>query len=149
MLQANRYVLCVLSVCVQGALAGRSLLGHAAIVVVDGEQWQACVREAVGWVYFKSVGSVYDHAVLLGFGSGRSQLSLAREGASGQFARGEAEKLNGTQKKEKALLGARRLLFTEKMLASNLKRLTNGRTAPKKAKADALLELLAACERVG
>ena len=133
---------CVLSLCVQGALAGRSLLGHAAIVVADAGAWGACVREAVGWLYFKSVGSVYDHALLFGYAMRKGEYALPRASV------GCAVVLNGTQKKEKALLEARRLVFSEKTMQSNVKRLTNGRTAAPKPRLDALHLLLAASARV-
>jgi len=133
---------------VQGRLEGRSLLGHAAIVVVDADEWQAVLREAAGWLYFKSLGSICDHVYLFGLGKGRQ--SAGTEQVVPRASPGTAVALNGTQKKEQAVLRARRLVFSAKTLASNLKRYTNGRvkSAPAVAKPDALLALLAACERV-
>jgi hypothetical protein len=124
----------------EGALPGRSLLGYNAIVVRDSNEWQAVLKEVVAWCYVKCIGTVYDHVLLFGFGgtSDRAKFSGPRA---------DSEKTNGTGQKERALMRAKRLVFTEKTMASNLKRLTNGRTKPK-PKPDALLALLAASEFV-
>jgi hypothetical protein len=122
----------------EGALPGRSLLGYNAIVVRDNDEWQAVLKEVVAWCYVKSIGTVYDHVLLFGFGG-------TSDRAKFQFVSGE--KTNGTGQKERALMRAKRLVFTEKTMASNLKRLTNGRTKPK-PKPDALLAMLEASEFV-
>jgi hypothetical protein len=120
-------------------------------VVVDGARWHAVLREAVGFVYFKSVGSIIDHVYLFGLGSARGFASAGTEKVVPRARPGFGVELNGTQKKEQALFRARRLEFTAKKMASNLKRYTNSRIgknnvcAPKRS--DALHELLAACER--
>jgi hypothetical protein len=140
----------VKSASVQGRLEGRSLLGHAAVVVVDADEWHAVLREAVGWLYFKSLGSIVDQVYLYGLGSARGCASAGTEKVVPRASPGTGVALNGTQKKEQALLRARRLEFSAKTLTSNLKRYTNGRVkaAPAVAKPDALLALLTACERV-
>ena len=135
----------------QGTLEGRSLLGHAAVVVVDADEWHAVLREVVGWLYFQSLGSILDHFYLFGLGKGKQgagteEVPRARPGTL-------PAKLNGTRKKEQALLNARRLVFTAKTMANNLKRYTNGRVKAVKAEpatpaTDKLHALLAACERV-
>jgi hypothetical protein len=118
-------------------------------VVVDADEWHAVLREAVGWLYFKSLGSICDHVYLFGLGKGKQ--SAGTEQVVPRARPGSLPApLNGTRKKEQALLNARRLVFSAKTLTSNLKRYTNGRvkSAPAVAKPDALLALLTACERV-
>ena len=116
----------------EGKQDGRTLLGYKAIVLKDNDVWRAVLREVVGWLYVKSIGTVYDHILLFGFGGERDKVKFPSVG----------EKTNGTEKKERALTQAKRLVFKEKNLASNLKRLTNGRTKqkPKPDKLHLLLE---------
>jgi len=124
----------------EGALAGRSLLGYTAIVVRDTSAWQAVLTEAVAWCYVKGIGTVYDHVLMFGFGGQRDLAKFPRVQRLGSVT-------SGTEKKQKALLEANRLVFKEKNLASNLKRLTNARLKPK-VKKDPLMELLLASELV-
>lgn len=120
----------------EGKQDGRTLLGYKAIVLKDNDVWRAVLREVVGWLYVKSIGTVYDHILLFGFGGERDKVKFP----SSPYT--QAEKINGTEKKERALTQAKRLVFKEKTLASNLKRLTNGRTksTPKPDKLHLLLE---------
>ncbi len=99
----------------------------------------------MGWLYFRGLGSICDHVYLFGLGKGKQNAGteeVVPRVRSGTLA----AKLSGTQKKEQTLLNARRLVFTAKTLANNLKRYTNGRVGA--VKSDKLLALLAACERV-
>jgi hypothetical protein len=110
-------------------------------VVRDSNEWQAVLKEVVAWCYVKCIGTVYDHVLLFGFGGERDRVKFPYTSLA------PAEKTNGTEKKERALTRAKRLVFTEKTMANNLKRLTNGRTKAK-PKSDALLALLKASEFV-
>jgi hypothetical protein len=130
---------------VQGVLEKRSLLGHAQIVVLDTVAWRAVLNEVVGWRFIKTVVNFYDNMLLYGFGSARKN-NVGGSETLPRAKKGKGEKRNGTAKKERVIVNAHRLVFSELLLASNRKRMWNGRTAEKKPK-DRLLTLLEACEK--
>jgi len=103
----------------EGKIAGRTLLGHANIRVMQQEKWQAVIEAACGdgdrksLTYFAAKSSIYD--MMLKFGFRGKVYGLLNGGV----------RKSSTQKKESLLLNSRIFSFSETTMAHNLKRYTN------------------------
>jgi hypothetical protein len=101
-------------------IQNRTLLGYRAIHILDKTHWHAIVSFACEQGCFGAKSTVYEMLLRFGFG--------AVIGA-------KARKYNGpgtsTDKKNDVLFKTNPLVFNQERLESNLKRYTNGQTAPK------------------
>jgi hypothetical protein len=101
-------------------IQNRTLLGYRAIHILDKTHWHAIVSFACEQGCFGAKSTVYEMLLRFGFG--------AVIGA-------KTRKYNGpgtsTDKKNDVLFKTNPLVFNQERLESNLKRYTNGQTAPK------------------
>ena len=103
----------------EGKIAGRTLLGHAKIRVMQQEKWQAVIEAACGdgdrksLTYFAAKSTIYD--MMLKFGFGGKLHALLNDGV----------RKSSTEKKVSLLLKSSTFFFCNKTMAHNLKRYTN------------------------
>lgn len=118
------HMLCRLRVlALEGRLPGRSLLGHQAIAVLDGAQWQALLDAVCAkGRWFGSKPLVYENLLAYGFAQ-RSRMPRVGD----PLPKGLVLK-NSSDKKKAAVMYSRRFWFKAKTLARNVKRYTNGHT---------------------
>jgi hypothetical protein len=102
------------------AMQNRTLLGYTAIHILDKTHWHAIASFACDQGCFGAKSTIYEMLLRFGFGAVIGAKTRKHNGPG-----------TSTDKKNDVLFKTNPLVFNQERLESNLKRYTNGQTAPK------------------